>query len=302
MRAFFVLSLTIFAHFSLFAQEMKCGEPLVNSRRGAFDLPVASTPIADEKIYESLSRASNSNIQELLEALKPFDASETLILKKLSRLTPPVIHRLPFERLQSVLRNGGLISPKEGDRKSVIMEKPFTPGLEDHLFGGHDCVFISIGPVHGRTSYGNIVFRFKPNVLKGWATPSSGWSFMKNKRQVRPEAEGKASPEDRIYFLQTLMTDEAWSRFFPLAVVSFLRNKSENERMALSREILAQDSPHAIWNLIDSQKLGYLEGKVARQISLEDVESIDIPLNLMEKALAFPESKDWKHKFRPVSE
>jgi hypothetical protein len=238
--------------------ENQCGEPLVRAREVSFGIPISTLgDLSREKIFEVLQRLSKSNVTAMDQLLQPYSSRELQIFKILGLKVPAMVHRLPFEKLKSVLAHGAILSPREANSKNLMLESPFTPNFEDSLFGGHDCVFVSVGPRNGRQRYGDVALRVKPRSVRSWATPASGWAFIEWDRGGTT-GKSEASLDDRRHFMLTVVTDRDWQSFYPMAVIAFLRSRESNERETLLDHLLNQPSLDKVWSFIDANRLGYL--------------------------------------------
>ena len=275
------------------ASDQYCGEPLAEARIQAKTLPL-KTNIAPEKIAVFLGLASKAKVEELRMALGPVSDEELDLMAIAGKFPPFPVTRTPFERLKSILASGAILSPAEAARQGVVLDTPFTPQLEYALFGGFDCIFASVGPREGKKRYGDVAFVLNNNSLKktAWATFSSGWYFMKTTKST----ETAPGQEDKLAYSETVFTAGEWGDVFPPAIVAYLREKPEKEAAGIKALLKAASDRVEFQELVDKFMLGYMEAKIPRELPLEDVDSIEVPLDKLKEVLGWPESKKWGSK------
>lgn len=274
-----------------------CGGPLAEARIRATTLPLKIS-IAPEKITAFLGLASRAKVEELRMALGPVSDEERKLMVIAGKFPPFSVTRTPFEELRSILSSGVILSPAEAARKGAVLDRPFTPQLEDALFGGFDCIFALVGPREGRKRYGDVAFILNDDSLKktAWATFSSGWHFMKTTKSAGT-APGQ---EDKLGYSETVFTAGEWGDVFPPAIVAYLREKPEKESIWIKPLLKASKDRVEFQGLVDKFMLGYMEAKIPREFPLENVDSIEVPLDKLKEVLEWPESKKWASKITGV--
>jgi len=275
-------------------ESRKCGLPSLLARLKSSGFPVSKSLLPDSEIFEKLAAFSPANILEVKTAVGKLSDREKKISALVDKFPYQIIHRMPIERLPSILKQEALLAPREAKRRDIPLDAPFTPGLEDSLFGGHDCVFVSVGPVKGRDRYGDVIIHVKKDApLQAWGSLKSGWYFVSSQRNRDPHGEDEATADDRLHFSHNIYTQGDWQQFFKLSLISFLRSKDDSERPQLEETLLNAQSGHEFWKTMDDNRLGYLEGKVAAQLPLSWVEKIEVPASRLQEILNRSESHNW---------
>lgn len=280
-----------------------CAAPLASARAEGFVLHL-STPVPADKAFRVLEAGSAARTEQLRILLEPFSKEEKKIMRRMKRRQPYLVTRVSFDKLRSILTGGALLSPERAYATGALKEKPFTPPIEDLLFGGHSCVFASYGPYAGRERYGDVLFRLDIRKVAGraWGSRASGWHFLASRRGVDPRIQESVSPEDILAFAGTAFSGRDLPRVFPLMTVAFLRDKAAGERDRLVRDLLkAKDGP-AFYALIDSERLGYLEAKIDLSVPLSAVTAIEVPPGKFREVLSWPEAEPYRKLIEPATD
>ncbi len=280
--------------------DLRCGEPLSNSKLKTLELPENNNP---DLIQKNIEIISSSSLAQYELGLQDLTNDEKKLLDKTINMPLPYIHRTPFERFKSILTQGGITSPKESARRALQVAEAFTPLIEDNLFGGHDCVFSTVGPPKGRETYGNVIIHFKKSILDySWATPWSGWYFLKSIRQEDPQISHQSNPEEnnqkipdyQRHFSSGVFAGKDWQKIFAYRLINNLRKMSSSETRKISiEELLSETEELKYWEKIDKYKLGYFEAKSPSFISFDDVKLIEIPNDKKNEVLSWSESSRW---------
>ncbi|GEM_PF-3190710 len=280
-----------------------CGAPLVSARAAAFNLNL-STAVPAEEGYRLLETGSAARVDQLELLLKPFSRREEKLIKRMRRRPPYLVTRVKFDKLRSILSGGALLSPSRAWLGGVLKEKPFTPPIEDSLFGGHSCVFSSYGPYAGRERYGEVIFRLDLRRLekRTWGSRASGWHFLESVRDVDPASRDSVLPDEIAAFADTVFAGRDLPRVFPLMTVAFLRARTAAERDRLYAELTRLEDGPAFYALIDSERLGYLEVKTDSAIPLSAAGDIEVPPGKLREVLSWPESRPWRGRIAPAAD
>ncbi|HNT98704.1 MAG TPA: hypothetical protein PKK31_10605 [Elusimicrobiales bacterium] len=280
-----------------------CAAPLASARAGAFTLGL-STAVPADKGFRLLEIESAARADQLELLLEPFTKDEKKIMKRIARRPPYLVTRVKLDKLRSIFAGGALLSPERAYATGALREKPFTPPIEDLLFGGHSCVFASYGPYSGRERYGDVVFRLAPDELQGrvWASRASGWHFLEGKRGVDPRTRETVSTDDISAFADTVFAGRDLPRVFGLMTVAFLRARPAGERDSLIADLLRTDGGPAFYALVDAERLGYLEAKVDASVPLSAVTAIEVPPSAMPAVLAWPEARPYRKLISPATD
>lgn len=283
------LSITLlFAAQPLWAENPACGQPLVAARLDALKLPSA-VPTGPQTVGEYLPMISRTNLEELRAAVGKSSGTEAAILKKIRKMWPPFeTHRISATVLRKVLQSGGILSYRELEKRGIKTDPPYTPRLEDELFGGYDCIFTSVGPPAGRGKYGEILLTIRPHDRPGsWASASSGWRYMKDYRNALSRESTRIGPDEILAFSHTIFVHADWAQAYPLLIAMHIRSKPPAEQAELSALLLGEKDRRTFWQLIDDRWLGYMEGKQGGELMIKDIETIEVPPGNYEEILSW---------------
>ena len=120
--------------------------PIAETRRGAIAAASFHRDLDAATIRKWMELSSRCTMAEFELFLAPLSPAETQLLKRMESTPAPIVNRLHFEHLRSVLKNRGLLSLKLEDEAAHSQIGHTTPGVENQLFGAFDCVFASVGP------------------------------------------------------------------------------------------------------------------------------------------------------------
>ena len=268
-----------------------CGKPLIDAW-AHLQIPQPKELDLNDPDH-ALDQISALNVKRLKKSLIPLLPHEEDIFKRIQEEPFFITHRLPLDRLRSILKNGHLYSPQRAIELGML-PNVFTPSLENNLFGGFDCVFAAVGPKNGR-NYGNVTLRISLKDLptNTWATLSSGFFFLK---KIRPIETENVDDFDRIQFALTVSAIEDWTEYFSLMVVGFIRQNDPNHSKHFADSLLNKKTREDFWQFIDENRLGYLEAKIPENLSLDNVSSIEVPSENLNDVCAWPDSKSWLKK------
>jgi hypothetical protein len=274
-----------------------CGEPLYQVRNQALFITTPEAHPDQKKLARYFSAMSQSNLAELEATLAPFSEAEIQIMRHLQGRQAKLIHRIPAEKFLGLLDSEALLSPREAEKQYGLKLPPFTPLLEDQLFGGHHCVFATAGPPDGRPRYGDVKITIKNNTGQFvWASPSSGWFFA-------TVVHGNVNPftpdfGDQLRFSHQVIVEEDFVRYFQFMTLIHLRSREATERTKLSEKLLATADTDQLYQFIDEEKLGYLEAKFFGFVPFSQLESIEVPASLKPAVQNHPHYPKWAGKIR----
>lgn len=281
----------------------QCGEPLLRSR--------LSSSLKDVVSYNDLNSGlralSKANLEMEKYALGELSETELKLLKKAMSLKQYIVHRIPFDKFENVLLIESLMSPSIATKKNFQLKGIITPPMEDELFGGHQCVFMTLGPPKGRENYGEIAIYFKDQIRNSaWATPWSGWYFVKEHRSINTDKVSKLygsklrniinSNEQRAYS-QELYTGNNFSEAFAFAIIENIRkmNINKSSKDNLINDLIKIKDDKLFWNEIDNKRLGYFEVKYPEKIDFDMIEYIEVPAKYRDKLTQNPNYMKWKN-------
>jgi len=304
------------------------GAPIVMARQKAIDSRPFRTQIDRDKLRRWMEISALCTMAEFELFLSPLVPAEQQLLEKIKTIPAPIVNRLHFEDLRSVLKHGQLSSYREDKRLDGDL-KHTTPALENALYGAFNCVFASIGPPDGSPRYGDVIIRLKDSVReKGWATPFSGIHFLSAIRhkdaQLMQEllAKGSALPsrptdplslgfDDRLHFSHYVVTEKHWNRALAYQAILVLRNADDSPAGTRIRRrferLLAEDRSQAFWKLFiparerelspeasaERVPFGYLEGKFDGHLAIDEFTSIEVPVEKLNEVRSWPEAQSY---------
>ncbi len=316
------------------AEQALAGYPVVEARRHAISATSFHGKLDAQKIKKWLEIGSQCTIAEFELFLEPLSPQEVRLLKKIEQIPPPIVNRLHFEHLQGVLKEGGLISLTLEEQSQHVPFKHTTPAVENELFGAFECVFASVGPLHGSPRYGDVIIRMKDSVREtGWATPFSGMHFIwairnqparKMQDLLSSGGELPTSPtnpmslgfDDRLHYSHYIVTEKYWHKALAYQAILVLRNLDDSEASQQVRQrfeaLLAETDPGKFWtHFIPPRKLklsaeeqaarvpfGYLEAKFPNRLDMKFVTSIEVSADKLAEVKAWSAAKPYLHLIR----
>lgn len=291
MRSFaIILSLFILASLSIAnakTPSFGCGEPLVRAKM-SYETPYQK-PLTAKEITKGLLALSRGNLIFDEYRLNELDENEVDLIAKIENLPLFFIHRLGIDKFKDVLSFDALLSPYQAELHGKKLEGIITPAFENILFGGHDCVFMTLGPPFGRVTYGEVMIEFKESVAeKSWISPWSGWYFEKTYRHVKTDDLYKMSYEEtskiindneKRAFSEALYAGNDMRKAFSYHIISRIRENYPQSftREMIYHELLSQKDPVEFWQIVDKKRLGYFEVKYPSKLSLTLAKRILIP-------------------------
>lgn len=240
----------------------------------------------------ALEEATNAPLLELSrETLRAhraeigtITAEEREVVERLFSLPFRVTVRMSPGRLQWMLKDGALFST--GLVRSLGgATEPFTPQLEDDMFGAFDYVFAEYSTALGQSRYGDVavVLRRDEILPRSWGSRASGW-------RVAGYDRGATLATHRRNFLKEVLHPDHFREAMALQAVNRWRRLSAEER----GELLAL--PTSSWpSRLYDLGFGKLELKLKSYVLLRDVERVllppqargDLPRLLRERAIPF---------------
>ena len=271
-----------------------CGAPLVAAQAAAFTLGLFTT-VPAEKTARLLAVGSAARTAQLRLLLEPFNESELKLLKKAAKWPPYLVTRVQSGKLRPISAAGALLSSGAALAAGLLKEAPFTPLVENSLFGGHSCVSASYGPREGRVRYGDTLLLLDPSALGGelWASFSSGWHLLKNGRIEELNNDTRPEQDDVLAFSHTAFAGPDLPEIFRLMTIALLRGRSPEERLRLTAELLALPDAVSFCEFVDAERLGYMEAKIDSSAALSGVKAIEFPPGLLKDVLSWPEARPY---------
>lgn len=295
------------------SKDFRAGEPIAATRKAALSSWPVSGEISPEQIKKCFEINSEATIKQYSLFLSPLSENEKKLLERVKFLNPPIITRTNSAKLKEILREKALLSPKEAERRKIIIERAVTPGAEDILFGAFDCVFATVGDWNGTPTYGDVIIRLKDTVREtGWATPWSGFTFMRVVRHdniksidnaVAHNQDPGINSSDRLFYLMFVSAGKDWNETLGYEAIIFLRAQrhvTQNEKDALIEKLLQLQSPEEFWTFFSLKHFGkgqlaYLEAKFPAFVAAEYFYSIEVPEDKYLEIITWPEAAPFKN-------
>ena len=183
-----------------------------------------------------------------------------------------------------MLTDGALFSTKLVDTAGGKIS-PYTPELEDEMFGAFDYVFAEYSTTGGDDRYGDVTVILHPEEVLplSWGSRGSGW-------RVANSNKGGTIETHRHAFLKEVFHPLHYSEAIGLEAVRRWRELPLEKRAAL------KDAPKGAWpDLLSDAGFGKLELKMKTSVLLQAVKSVrlpskargDIPELLRSRAISF---------------
>jgi hypothetical protein len=214
----------------------------------------------------SILEMSRQNLQRLRSEVYPLTSKEAALVNLLNSIPYGVNLRMSPGRLYYTLKDRATFST--GLVESLGMEvKPYTPELEDRLYGAYDYVFAEYSSALGRDMYGKTIVRLKPEYVlpRSFATRVSGWQISKNTASL-PFIEQQHGFAKEVYHF------EHYSQALTLLTIKEIRKLSEDEKLAFF------NNSEKDWNTLPFEiRLRYLELKIKNFVLRSEILKVMLP-------------------------
>lgn len=291
------------------SKNFKAGEPIATTRKTALSDWTIQGEVSAEQIRKCFEINSDATMKQYSLFLSPFTDNEKKFMEHLKNSPPPIVSRTSFARLRGIMKQKALLSPREAVRRGIIAERAVTPGSEDILLGAFDCVFATVGTWDGTPRYGDVIIRLKDSSKEiGWATPWSGFSFLKwirkkdHKRMdfaVAHNQDPGINNDDRLLYLMFIIAGKDWNAALGYEAIIFLRAQdqmTQADKNAVIEKALQLKDPREFWNFFVGKHhgkgpMGYMEAKFPAFVPSEYFESIEVPENKLAEVMSWLEAE-----------
>ena len=242
--------------------------------------PIWTHPL-EASAGRSLNALSATNLARQEGWVGAMTASETQLYQRLLAMQPSYSFRMSSARLGRVLDDGVVLSTAQVSALKGAPVKPYTPQVEDDLYGAYDYTFGAVGFGRGGEQYGEIRVVLRPETVsaRSFATYRSGWQALEStKRDMAGGALSYAAADPALLqaarerFARWVVAPSQYSKSMALFAVEQVRRKGPE---VLSELLAASDD--ALPALLDKHGIGFLEGKIRGSLNLEDVAWVEIP-------------------------
>lgn len=255
----------------------RCGAPLVQALREDDPESLLKDETGKLNLKKSLEEISESNLRRLRSKLGKLSDKESKIIELIStKFHPPIVHRTAVDTSKFILANTtGLISATKRKAPAKV-----TPGVEEQLFSGYDCIFTSVGVNYGIEDYGNVLVRFKNK--KGFA-----WGSMYTGLRWAHELEGStvATPEMKRRFSKQIYTNNHWDEALGLFIIENVRagttfrgKGNPYDKATILDQLIDSKTPTKFWGAVVYHRLAFLEGHYNDIVPVEDMSFIQYRL------------------------
>lgn len=240
--------------------------------------PVFGHPI-ERYLRTSLRVLSRRNAAREKKVLGTMTLEELRIFNKIKTLEIGFSFRLTSWRFLRILQDRAILTTAQVRDLKKAAIKPFTPEIEEELYGAYDYIFGTIGLWKGSENYGEVVLRIRPSAWKrrSFATRRSGWRAIEDAREraglptdgnlLEPEIADEA----RRLFGDMVFLPLAYGEAIAIRVIGWLRENPSK------LEAFDSADGEALERLILDNRLGYLEGKIQGSMNLSDIEEAILP-------------------------
>lgn len=246
-------------------------------------VPPGWQPI-EKKTGRPLAEQSAANLEAQAKELSPFSPAEKELLAKLEgffRSNPPAFSvRMSSGRAARVLEDEAFLSTELVSALKASAVSPYTPSYEQESFRAYRYIFGTLSYWDGPAKYGDTVLQVKTRTWqrRAWATRRSGYrALVLAAENSGIEAERIAKDPDLVkkgeaIFAGWIVTPDDMPRSVALQITGELRTRPPE---TMSEFLKA--SENKLPELIARHDVGWLEGKIADSVQVEDIALIKTP-------------------------
>ncbi|PJA14640.1 MAG: hypothetical protein COX65_05365 [Elusimicrobia bacterium CG_4_10_14_0_2_um_filter_56_8] len=246
-------------------------------------VPPGWQPI-EKKIGRPLAEQSALNLSADEKSLAPFSEEEKGLLAKLEKYfrdhPPSFSVRMSRFRAARILDDRAFLSTElVADLKGSEVA-PFTPSYEQRSFGAYRYIFGTLSYWDGPEKYGDTVLRIKTKTWKrrAWATRRSGFRALviaagnSGVDQDKIAADPVLTKKGEAIFASWIVTPEDMPGSVALQIIGELRRRPPE-----TTQDFLKAGEKDIPGLIARHDVGWLEGKIADSVQVEDIDLIKTP-------------------------
>ncbi len=195
-----------------------------------------------------------------------FSPEEQEVVRRLFTLPFRIVVRMSPGRLHWTLKDSALFST--GLLNSLGKKTdPFTPELEDQMFGAFDYIFASYCTDFGQSMYGDVIVLLKPEEIlpRSWGSRASGWRVAGYKKGSPLEVHQKN-------FLREVLHPSHYREAMELqAVYRYRRLKPSTRKMLMNRPV--ETWPSILYEI----GFGKLELKIKSHVLTREIQRVILP-------------------------
>ncbi|MEW6708699.1 MAG: hypothetical protein AB1403_02665 [Candidatus Riflebacteria bacterium] len=214
----------------------------------------------------TIREMSQRNLEQLRGEIGKFSNDEMKFAGKIRSLPLRISVRMAPGRLFWTLRDRAILST--GLVNSLGQKtSPYTPDIEDEMFGAFDYVFAEYSPNYGRRIYGDVILILKPEKIlpRAWGTRISGW-------RVSNHTPGGSLEQHQTNFISEVFHSDHFLEAVVLQAINRFRKLSpdmQERLLSCSLEYLATQ--------FFEIGLGYLELKIKSYVMSYEIDRVMLP-------------------------
>ncbi len=267
----------------------RCGAPMVLALRADDPIGYLNDRAGKLKLKESLILISEANLAYKLKNLGKLTTQEQdLVDLIVDKFHAPIVHRTSLDVMQILLpKEWGLVSATKRGVSPKI-----TPGIEQMLFGGADCIFAAVAPPYGIIEYGTVILNIKTKRSFAWGSLYTGWSWTKEvlgKSVFDPPSEAM-----KREFAKQIFTNDSFDEAIALQIIEHVRKGTSirgrgkaYDKSTIIADLLNTSNPAHFWKKIVNHRLGFLEAHYTDDLGLDNFNYIQF------RSMDMPTVKSW---------
>lgn len=235
----------------------------------------------------SLGDLSAENLAREKAWLGPMSPGEARLFDRIVRSAPQYSFRMSTARLRRLLEDGAVLSTAQVASLKGAPVSPYTPRVEDDLFGAFGYTFGEVGFQGGDPRYGEVRVVLRPETVRArsFATYRSGWAALQSARQgdlATAALDGTGAAPALLEAARRRLAE--WvvvPEHYTASMATFAVESVRAEGPEALRELL-EASDEGFPRALKRHGLGYLEGKIRGSLTLEDLARVDLPADAPE--------------------
>ncbi len=226
--------------------------------------------LIEQKTGLSVDELSKAYIQRLQQRTKDYQLSaiEERLLTRFIKLPRRTLTRMTPGRLWWMLKEQSLLSTFQVVSQDPSYKvRPYTPDIENQLFGAYDYIFAHYTVGWGDPKkYGSVAITIKESVVwqRSWATPHSVWRVLKNQ-------DGDFAVAQRA-FADRILVPPDYSESLKLRMIDLMKQWPESFKVEL---LTVPDSEFVVQ--MQKWALDPIELKYKSYLDMDEIESIVLP-------------------------
>ncbi len=223
-------------------------------------------------VQSGVARLSARNLAALAENTAPLTRDEKAVLAKIGAAAPPVIIRMEGNRFERILESDLALAPREVGilNGQVVSTYTFTPSFEDRLYGAWDYLFAGIGQNNRAGLYGDVQVFVSS---RAWAERSYATEYS-GMRLSSGAVSGEPDPETRRRWSDIIVAPEDYSGYLALAYIKYSRGPGGAGAL---KTMEAASGPAEIYGALTACETCYLEGKILKYFTLDEIDCVELP-------------------------